>query len=278
MSPPPSPHTPHCCTPRICPVVVHLAAAQPCHCPLAAAHTASLLPTLPCRCPHMSPPSQPYTPRHHMPYSMAMLLPPSQSHMSHHRTPHRCMGHITPLTAAHAVSPHTSQLHGHIVASLTAAHVATPLSPAWAMLQHALRCCPHRSHTRCTGHVAPLAAAHIVLPCALLLHRPHCRPCSGTRPVTMHLVDAGAMSPPLWPHMSCHCTPRHCMGHIAPLAATHVTSPCISLLHRPRCPPHSHTCHVTVRLAATQASSPPLTATHITACLTAAWAMLPCTS
>src|SRR5216683_3346077 len=104
---------------------------------------------------------------------MAISLPPSQLHtsppLSHlhgpcRSTPHSCTHYIAaPITAAYATSPCTLQLHGHIVASLTAMHMSPPLSHL---------CGPHCSTLHHIHFVAaPIAAAHTTLPHTLQLHR-----------------------------------------------------------------------------------------------------------
>ncbi len=220
-SPPPSPHVSHCYTPHMCPIVVHLTAAWPHYCPLAATHTTSPLPA------HVAPlaathAASPHASQHghvtssltvaHVtsPHTSLLHRPrhPPHSHTCHHPSP-TCMGHIAaPITAAHITSPHTSSWHGpHCPPCSHTCCVTVHLVVAWAtlpplqlhMLHHCVPC-------HCTGHISPLTATHAVSPHASQPHRPHrCPPRS---------------------HTPRH-TPHSCMGHIAAhlVAACHVAAP-----------------------------------------------------
>ncbi len=153
MLPPLQPHMSHHC--------------MPCHCtghvaPLAATHVA-LLCTLslhePCRPPH----------GHTCHVAVRLIVawamsPPLQLHTSHRRTPCCCIGHVTPLAAAHTMLLCTWQLHRpHRHPSHSCTHCCVPCS-----------CTPRHTPHSCTGHVTMhlVAARHIAAPLAVLAPRP----------------------------------------------------------------------------------------------------------
>jgi hypothetical protein len=213
--------------------------------------------------PHRRPPPShmpwPHTPQPHG-HIAAPVAPsrlrrcPLQLHVPRCHTPRSCMATSSPspLPAALAALPH-AQLHGHGAASLAAAHVAAPLPPAQATLQHApqldaLCRCPHRSHACCItarltaaqatsppwqphSIAACLAARRAASPPPSQLCRP-CRhePCSWMGHIAARLAAGQATSPPSsQPGMPCRCVPHSWMGHVAAsLAAAHATSPCAS--------------------------------------------------
>jgi hypothetical protein len=121
--------------------------------------------------------SQLYRPHLHPPCSCtAISLPPSQPHMLPPPivAMHILLSHASLLhrPCCLPLQPHTSHLHGHIAASLTATHIATLLPPVWAISQHAPSL--HRPHHLPYSHTDHISA-HLAVaqPC-------HCLPCSHT--------------------------------------------------------------------------------------------------
>jgi hypothetical protein len=121
-----------------------------------------------------------------LPRSHTHYCPPSQPHTPCCCAPCHCMSHVAPLTAIHAMSPCTSQLHGHIAASLTAAHVTAP---------HHSHTCPIIAHLTASRATSLPSQLHSVIIC---------------------IAAAQAMLvPPSQLHRLCRHTPCSCMHHIA---------------------------------------------------------------
>jgi len=228
------------CAPLLCTLQLHAL----CYCLLAAA--CSMSPS-PCTCiATLPPPLQLHTLCHCVPYSCtATSLPPCSCTATsppscsciHHITaactccpPHSCTCHITMCLAAwpcHCL-PH-SHTHHH-PSPICMGHV-TAYTTLLPLLQPHMPCCCMPYY--CMGHIAPLTAIYIVLPCILLLHRPHCLPCSYTHHIAMHLIAVWAMSPPY----SHTCRVAACLAAAWP----HY---CLPYSHTHHYPHYSHICHI----------------------------------
>ncbi len=150
---------------------------------------------LPVTWPHGHPP--PHTRHIAMCLACTLLLRTSQLHghvttpLQPHTPPHCCLHMLPPL------QPHTP--HHHMPCSMA---ISLPPSQSHTSRRHVPHCC--------TGHVAPLTAAHVTSPHTLSLHGLRHPPRSCTCCIAVHLAATWASSPP---PLQLHTLPRTSQLH-----------------------------------------------------------------